>query len=212
MTAGSSAEDRRPGVDSSAPGLSCPWEEQYRRGEMRWDKGEAAPGLVDFLAAHPELRRGRVLVPGCGTGHDVRVWAAAGWTVTGLDIAPTAITLARECTTAAGLRAEWRQADFLTETPGDPFDWVFEHTLYCALEPSRRPAYVQAVQRWLVPGGSFLAIHYLNPQDPDGPPWGVARDDLLAQFGPAFDLIEEWVPRSYPNRTGRELMLRWRKR
>src|SRR6188508_3005688 len=86
------------------------WEERYQSGDMPWEKGEASPGLIDFLAAHPELPRGSVLVPGCGTGHDARVWAKAGFTVTGVDLAPSAIRLSQERTVAAGLKADFRLA------------------------------------------------------------------------------------------------------
>ena len=72
------------------------WEARYLTNDMPWEKGEASPGLVDFLASHPELPRGTVAVPGCGTGHDVRAWAGAGFTASGFDIAPTAIRVARE--------------------------------------------------------------------------------------------------------------------
>jgi 2-polyprenyl-3-methyl-5-hydroxy-6-metoxy-1,4-benzoquinol methylase len=105
------------------------WETRYRTGDMPWEKGEASPGLVDFLAAHPELARGTICVPGCGTGHDVRAWAAAGFKVTGCDLAPSAIRLAKEKTRAAGLKAPFRQTDFLKDAPPERFDWLFEHTL-----------------------------------------------------------------------------------
>jgi methyl halide transferase len=75
---------------------------------MPWEKGEPSPGLVDFLTSHPDLPRGSVLVPGCGTGHDARVWAKAGVNVTGVDLAPSAIRLCHERTAAAGLKAEFR--------------------------------------------------------------------------------------------------------
>src|SRR5687768_10519287 len=65
------------------------WEARYQSGDMPWEKSEPSPGLVDFLAARPELPRGTVLVPGCGTGHDARVWAKAGFAVTGFDLAPS---------------------------------------------------------------------------------------------------------------------------
>src|SRR5580692_5733708 len=118
------------------------WEARYQSGDIPWEKGEASPGLVDFLATHPQLPRGRVLVPGCGTGHDVRAWAKAGFSVTGCDLAPSAILLGRERTAAAGLTAEFIQGDFLRDPPPHLFDWVFEHTLYCAIDPHDRPAYV----------------------------------------------------------------------
>jgi len=186
------------------------WEERYQTGDVPWDKGEASPGLVDFLAAHPELKRGTVCVPGCGTGHDVRAWANAGFEAVGYDLAPSAAQLARERTEAAGPNARFEQGDFLTDAPPFLFDWVFEHTLYCAIDPRDRADYLQAVLRWLKPGGNYLAVNYLIP-DTAGPPFGTTREELLARFAPGFELQAEWMPRSYPNRTGLELMLWWKR-
>ena len=187
------------------------WEDRYQTGDMPWEKGEPSPGLVDFLAAHPELPKGTVCVPGCGTGHDVRAWAKAGFQTCGYDLAPSAIRLGCEKTAAAGLRAEFQLADFLTDQPPRQFDWIFEHTLYCAIDPKQRDEYAQAVLRWLKPSGQFLAVHYLIP-DKDGPPFGTTREEVVERFSPHFDLLQEWVPRSYPNRTGLELMLWWRRK
>ena len=209
------------------------WEARYQTNDMPWEKGEASPGLVDFLAAHPELQRGTVGVPGCGTGHDVRVWARAGFTTVGYDIAPSAIRLSIERTTAAGLSAQFQLGDFLRDSlrgigdssgslrtvagiprgkPPQLFDWIFEHTLFCAIDPGERDDYVRAVLRWLKPDGQYLAVNYLIP-DKDGPPFGTTtREELWNRFSPHFDLLQEWVPRSYPNRTGLELMLWWRRK
>jgi len=187
------------------------WEERYLTNDMPWEKGEPSPGLVDFLAANSELPRGTVCVPGCGTGHDVRAWAAAGFRVVGYDIAPSAIRLGIERTKAANLSAEFQQRDFLHDQPPFLFDWIFEHTLFCAIQPGERDDYLQAVLRWLKPDGQYLAVNYLIP-DQDGPPFGTTRAELWDRFSPHFDLLREWVPRSYPNRTGLELMMWWRRR
>ena len=64
------------------------WEKRYQTGDMPWEKGEPSPGLVDFLTAQPGMPRGTVAVPGCGTGHDVRAWAKAGFQAYGFDLAP----------------------------------------------------------------------------------------------------------------------------
>src|SRR5262245_57992591 len=177
------------------------WEARYQSGDMPWEKGEPAPGLVDFLAAHPKLTRGSVAVPGCGTGHDVRAWAAAGFIAFGYDIAPSAIRLSREKTEEAELKADFALADFLSDPPPQKFDWLFEHTLFCAIDPARRDDYVAAVASWLKTDGQFLAVFYLLP-DKEGPPFGTDREEIMRRFSPQFELLEEWMPRSYPNRTG----------
>jgi methyl halide transferase len=187
------------------------WESRYQSGDMPWEKGEPSPGLIDFLAAHPDLPRGTVCVPGCGTGHDARVWVKAGFPVAGFDIAPSAIRLSKEKTAEAGLAAEFQVSDFLSDEPPRLFDWIFEHTLFCAIDPGQRDAYVQAVLKWLQPKGDYLAVNYLIP-DEEGPPFGTNREEILERFSPWFDLLEEWVPRSYPNRTGLERMFWWRRR
>jgi len=178
---------------------------------MPWEKGAPSPGLVEFLVAHPKLAGRTVCVPGCGTGHDVRAWARAGFEPLGLDIAPSAIRLATRRTRAAKLKANFALADFLFDTPPRRFDWVFEHTLFCAIQPDQRDDYVRAVLRWLKPKGHYLAVNYLIP-DKDGPPFGTTRAELWKRFSPRFDLLQEWVPRSYPNRTGLELMLWWKRK
>ena len=185
------------------------WEAHYQTNDTPWDKGEASPGLVDWLAAHPNAPRGKVLVPGCGLGHDVRAWAAAGFQATGFDIAPSAVERAK----VAGMpeRTEFRLGDFLADEPHAAFDWVFEHTCFCAIQPNQREDYVRAVLRWLKPGGHYLAVNYFIP-DKEGPPFGVDREEIWVRFSPHFELLEEWTPRSYPNLTGLERMFLWKRR
>jgi SAM-dependent methyltransferase len=187
------------------------WEARYVSKDMPWEKGEPSPGLVDFLGTHPGLDRGSVAIPGCGTGHDARAWANAGFKAHGFDIATTALQLAREKTESAGLVATFEQRNFLQDDPAQPFDWLFEHTLFCAIDPARRDEYARAVVRWLKPGGQFLAVFYIIT-DTDGPPFGTNRAEIISRFSPFFNLLEEWMPRSYPNRTGLELMMWWQRK
>lgn len=188
------------------------WEAHYVAGDTPWDHGEAAPGLVDFLAARPAIPPGRVLVPGCGMGHDAVAWAGAGFDTLGLDLSPTA--MARASQRWHGLpRLAFHQGDFLASANADAsFDWVFEHTLYCAIDPSLRDAHARAVARWLRPGGQFLAVHYMNPDTDEPPPFPCTRDELMARFGAFLELLEEWQPRSWQGRLGRERMFWWRRR
>ena len=78
------------------------WEANYQRNETPWEKGAPSPGLVDFLRTEPV--RGRVLVPGCGFGHDARALAATADEVVGIDIAPLAVKGARASPSVGGER------------------------------------------------------------------------------------------------------------
>lgn len=201
---------------SNQPNLHWPdrgetdWESKYRANDMPWEKGAASPGLEDFLTARADLPRGSVLAPGCGTGHDVRVWARHGFRAIGLDIAPSAVQLARQ-RTPASLTAEFHLGDFLTDELPERFDWIWEHTCFCAINPARRDDYVRAVLRWLKPSGQYLAVNYLI-DDVEGPPFGTTREEIVTRFAPHFELFQDWVPRSYPNRAGLERMFWWKRR
>jgi len=194
--------------------MSTDWQQRYESGDMPWEKGTACPGLVDYLALNPLT--GSVLVPGCGYGHDVRAIAAAGNRpqVIGIDLAPGAISGAAKFDNPP--HAAFRQADFL-QLPDEfegAFDWLWEHTLFCAIEVQDRARYADAAARSVRPGGHFLGIFYLNPHhDEPGPPFGVTPDELDARFGGPFELVRQWLPaRTYPGREARELLRLFRRR
>ena len=184
------------------------WEARYQQGDTPWIKGAAHPELEDYLQKNPI--GGDVLVVGCGLGYDVRALAGngAGAHVTGIDIAPSAVRAAEVFQKAGDER--YLLADLFALPPAlkHRFDWVWEHTCFCAIDRQMRPAYVEAVAGALKPGGCLLAIFYLDPGADDGhPPFGVSLPELDALFGARFALLREWLPaRAYPGREGREWM------
>lgn len=188
------------------------WETRYQTGDTPWEKGEAAPPLMEWLAQY-ELD-GRILVPGCGSGHDVRALARAGADPVGIDIAPSAIQRAAALPRAGGEVYEVADLFALPEHLTDTFDWVFEHTCFCAIDPVRRADYVAAVTAALKPGGRLLAIFYIDPgNDNDGPPFGVSHNEIDRLFCGMFEMITSYVPRlAYPGREDRELVCLLRKR
>jgi SAM-dependent methyltransferase len=191
-------------LGGSAGGMD--WNRRYLEGDTPWDKGTAHPVLEDLLT-HGALR-GRVLVPGCGSGHDVRGLAARGLEVVGLDVAPLAIERALS---HPRVGTETYRTGDLFHLPGDmlgAFDGVFEHTCFCAIDPARRPDYVRAIASALRPGGRLLAVFYAEPDgDGDGPPFGCTPGELDALFGGAFRVLEERreFP-TFPHREQRELL------
>ena len=190
------------------------WESHYRTKDTPWEKGEAHPALVDYLAEHPVT--GRVLAPGCGLGHDVRALAAQGAEVVGLDIAPSAVEAAQSSPRAGNETYVLGNLFDLPASLRGAFDWVWEHTCFCAIDPGQRPAYVESVHSALKPDGHLLAIFYLDPgnDSPDeGPPFEVSLAELNRLFLPHFELLQEWLPdRTYPGREGREWMRVFRRK
>ena len=183
------------------------WETAYQRRETPWEKGKPHPALEDFLAENGPLA-GEIFVPGCGSGHDVRALTTAQNHVLGIDLAPYAIAKANERPRIA--HEEYLLADLFELPPqfNGRFDWVFEHTCFCAIDPKRRNDYVATIVRLLKPQGRLLAIFFINPDhDEEGPPFRVSSAELEEYFGEWFVLEREWVPkRTHPGREQRELM------
>ncbi len=180
------------------------WEGRWQSGEIHWDHGRPAPPFGEFVEGR-EAPAGKVLITGCGSGHDVRFFAELGAQVTGLDIAPTALEVATKINGHA--RASFMLGNILDPEPQhfEQYDWVVEHTCLCALPPDLWNAYAAGIRKVLKPGGHFLAIFYRNPHDDEGPPFRIEEERILELFGEGFTVLERWIPEnSYKSRVGRE--------
>jgi len=187
------------------------WNQRYRQGDTPWEKGSPAPPLLELLEkTDPSLwGGGRILVPGCGTGHDVRALAAEGLEPLGLDLASEALSKAREHPPAGA--ESYTLGDFLDPgwRKGKTFSAIWEHTCYCAIDPASRAEYARACAELIQPGGHLVGVFFLTPNDPgeedQGPPFNSSIEELDARFDPWFRRADSWVPeKSYPEREGRE--------
>lgn len=186
------------------------WSPLYRAGDTRFDKGRIAPPIAR-MAHDGDIPRGRVLVPGGGRGHDALALAQLGFAVTVVDIAPEACTAAAEAARALGVRLEVRCEDALVDTLAarrGAFDAIIEHTFFCAIEPVRRPEYVDACAELLRPGGVLAGLFFVLGR-PGGPPFDVTEQEIRGLFGARFALERlRPAPDSFPERLGRELEAR----
>ncbi|WP_395735880.1 methyltransferase [Prosthecobacter sp.] len=178
------------------------WDQAYQENFTPWDKGQPAPPLVEWVARH--ALTGRVLVPGCGVGHDVAHLVSRDIDAYGLDIAPTAVARAKEHYPQLAERFECADLfNFKCQ-----YDAIVEHTCLCALPPEWRGKYRDAVASLLKPGGLLVGVFFINPEmDPGetGPPFGISEDDLTTLFAEDFEVIENYLPgAAYPGREGRE--------
>jgi SAM-dependent methyltransferase len=180
------------------------WHAAYLDDDTPWDKGAPSPGLIDWLAGHKF--HGRVLVPGSGRGHDVPPIAESADEVVAIDLSEKATELAAASNPCPNAR--YRAADFfdLPQEFHSAFDWVWEHTSFCAIEPPRRRAWLAAMRQVLKPGGKLLGVFYLAPEsETEGPPFKIARADLEALLSEYFTIEEQWAPEHhYPSRANAE--------
>ena len=107
--------------------------------------------LVDFEG----YRGRRVLEVGCGAGTDLARFAKGGAIVTGVDVAASAIELARKNFAQQGLEADLREADG-EHLPfaDDTFDLVYAHGVVQYTPDGR--ALVSECRRVLKPGGEAI--------------------------------------------------------
>ena len=107
--------------------------------------------LVDFDG----YRGKRVLDVGCGAGIDLVRFAKGGALVSGVDISPSAVALARQNFSQQSLEADLREADgeHLPYADGT-FDLVFAHGVLQYTPNSR--ALVEECRRVLKPGGDAI--------------------------------------------------------
>jgi SAM-dependent methyltransferase len=187
------------------------WQERYLQGDTPWDKGRPAPPLEELIGRlGPGLfGEEEVWVPGCGAGHDVRLLASHGLRVLGLDLAPAALDAARSH--AAVNDERYELMDFLDagQREGREAGAIWEHTCYCAIDPSRRADYARSCAELLAPGRVLAGVFFLRPWDEgeehQGPPFGAMIESIDACFSPWFERLEAWVPLlGYPGREGRE--------
>jgi SAM-dependent methyltransferase len=169
-------------VDSQDPDF---WEERYRAERVPWDLGGEPTDLARALGN--ELPRpGKVLIPGCGSGYEVRSFAAAGWDVCAIDFAPAAVARARRMLGPLGDRV--RVADFFGDSLAGPFDVVYERTFLCSLPPTLWADYAERVAALLRPGGVLAGIFFYGV-DPEPPPHPLTPAEADRLFGRQFRRI-----------------------
>ncbi|WP_078118455.1 methyltransferase domain-containing protein [Thiosocius teredinicola] len=176
------------------------WEQRYDGGRTGWDRGEPSPMLDQWLAAG-KVPEGKVLVPGCGHGHEVAELIHAGRQVTAVDIATQPVIRLMAQLAERDLHADVIQTDLLHWQPAEPFDAVYEQTCLCALDPGHWQAYAQRLADWLVPGGKLLAL-FMQTGREGGPPFDCPVADMRALFDDARWQWPDEPPQQVPHPNG----------
>ena len=168
--------------DSAEPDF---WDTRYRQGVTPWDAGRVPPRLAQWLASRPTGQR--VLVPGCGSGYEVKLFAEHGDDVIGIDFSDAALAAARH--TLGKLADRVSKADFFAFR-APPFDVVYERTFMCAWPPRERRRWAEHVAELVRADGLLVGFFFLADKE-RGPPFGTAAPELHALLDAPFALVED---------------------
>ena len=159
-----------------------PWDASYHDGPAPWDTGRPQPAIV--RVASEGGFAGAVLDAGCGTGENALHVASLGLPVLGVDVAETALAIARAKATDRGIEAEFAAADALhLERLRCRFETVLDCGLVHTFDGDERPGYVASLASVTEHGGTLYVLCFSD----DGPgtgPHPVSQAELRAAFSP----------------------------
>ena len=147
----------------------------------------------------------RILVPGAGRSTEPLALAEAGFSVTVVDSAPTAVATQRSRLERMHMTAQVELADLFAWQAPFPFDAIYDQACLCALPPDLWPAYVTRLHAWLRHDGRLFILFMQTGKD-GGPPFHCGISAMRALFDQAHwnwpTALSEMVP--HPSGVGTE--------
>lgn len=158
-----------------------PWDASYVDGPAPWDVGEPQPAILRL--ASEGAFAGAVLDAGCGTGENALHVASLGLRVLGVDVAATALSLAREKAARRGIDADFVLADALhLERLGRVFETVLDCGLFHSFDSDERRDYVASLASVTSPGAAVYVLCFRDVGPDASGPHPVSHEELRAAF------------------------------
>jgi SAM-dependent methyltransferase len=158
----------------------APWDASYREGPAPWDIGRPQPAVVRLASQGAFF--GAVLDAGCGTGENTLHIASLRLSVFGIDVAETAVTMAREKAAARGISAEFAAADaFQLQRLRRTFETALDCGLFHTFDAEERPKYVASLASVVKHDGTVYVLCF-SDEEPDTGPHPVTKEELNAAF------------------------------
>jgi SAM-dependent methyltransferase len=159
-----------------------PWDASYHDGPAPWDIGRPQPAIVRL--ASEGVFAGAVLDAGCGTGENALHVASLGLSVLGVDVAETALAIAREKAHDRGIEVEFAAADaFQLERLGRTFETVLDCGLLHTFDADERPGYVASLAS-VTEHDATLHVLCFSHDGPDTGPHPISPEELRGAFNP----------------------------
>ena len=159
------------------------WSGKYKQQLMGWDAGSITTPLKDYIDQLTD-KSIRILVPGCGNGHEVKYLYDQGFkNVVVVDISAEPYKeLQDKC-------PNWSKASFVVDdffNIRGQYDLIIEQTFFCALDPKLRQDYANKVHDLLAPNGKLVGVLFKVFFAGDNPPFGGNRDEYVEYFEDKF--------------------------
>jgi ubiquinone/menaquinone biosynthesis C-methylase UbiE len=159
-----------------------PWDASYKDGSAPWDIGQPQPAIVRL--ASKGLFTGSLLDAGCGAGENTLYIASLGLSVLGVDVAETALAIARRKAADLGIGVEFATADaFHLEYLDRSFETVLDCGLFHTFESDEQKAYVASLASVTNVDGTVYVLCF-SDEGPDLGPHPVRQEELRAAFSP----------------------------
>jgi SAM-dependent methyltransferase len=160
-----------------------PWDASYQGDAAPWDIGRPQPAIVG-LASRSGFT-GAVLDAGCGTGENALHLAALGLPVLGVDVAETALAMARKKAHDRGIAVEFAVADaFHLDRLGRKFETVLDCGLFHTFDSDERPVYVVSLASVTKQSGTVHVLCF-SDEGPNTGPHPISEKELRSAFSPA---------------------------
>lgn len=157
-----------------------PWDASYRDGPPPWDIGYPQPAFVRLAAATRFV--GPILDVGCGTGENTLHVATLGFAIAGVDVAVSAVELARRKAAERGLAVDFAVADALhLEQTGGRFRTILDGGLFHTFDAEERERYASSLAAVTSTGGTLYVLCF-SDDGPETGPHPISQSDLRAAF------------------------------
>lgn len=180
------------------------WNNRYKHDTATWDLRSISPPIKAYID-QLEDKTISILIPGCGLGYEGEYLFKQGFfNVHLLDFAKEPLE-AFQKRNPHFAKEHLHRNDFFKHE--GQYDLILEQTLFCAIDPSLREAYVNKIVELLTTKGKLVGL-FFNRTFEGGPPFGGSKEEYLSYFSSFFSTIymEECYNSANP-RLGSELFI-----
>lgn len=176
------------------------WESRYQGGTTGWERHGLNPAFLAWRDTGV-LAPCHILLPGGGRSLEPLALAEAGFQVTVVDAAPSAVAAQRARFERLNVSGHIEQADVFEWEPEAAFEAIYDQACLCALPPATWPRYVERLHRWLRPDGRLFVL-FMQSDRPHGPPFHCDLPSMRRLFGPGAWDWPEVLPSSVQHPSG----------